>query len=106
MKDLLLMRVSEVNITPVKPSKGLIAFVNLVIDDNIYLNSIAIYTKLDGSYRLLYPTKTVGNRSLGLFYPINREASKTIEKAVFKRCNEIFEGRNDDRHHQDSHILY
>ena len=78
--------VSEVNITPVKPNNGLIGIASVVIDGNIYLNSIAIYTKLDGSYRLLYPTKIVGNNSLGLFYPINRIASKAIEDAVFKRC--------------------
>lgn len=106
MKGLLQMRVSEVNITPVKPDKGLVAFANVVIDDNIYLTSIAVYTKLDGSYRLLYPTKIIGNRSLGLFYPINRETSKTIEEAIFKRCNEVFEGRNYDRHHQDSRTIY
>jgi len=99
------MRVSEVHITPVKPDKGLIAFASIVIDDNIYLNSIAVYTKLDGSYRLLYPTKTVGNRSLGLFYPINREASKKIEEVVFKRCDELFEGSSDDRHYQDSRAI-
>jgi len=100
------MRVSEVNITPVKPDRGLVAFASIVLDGNFYLTSIAVYTKLDGSYRLLYPTKVVGNRSLGLFYPINREASKAIEEAVFKRCNEVFEGRNDDRYDKDSRTLH
>ena len=99
------MVVSEVNITPVKPNRGLIAFASIVVDGNIYLTSIAVYTKLDGSYRLLYPTKNIGNKPLGLFYPINRETSKAIEEAVFKRCDEVFEGRNDDRHHQDNRGL-
>lgn len=94
------MLITEVNITPVKPKSGLIGIASLVIDGNIYLNSIAVYIKLDGSYRLLYPTKLVGSRSLGLFYPINREASRAIEEAVFKKCSEVFEGRNDDRHYQ------
>jgi DNA-binding cell septation regulator SpoVG len=89
------MLVSEVNITPVKPKQGLVGIASVVIDDNIYLNSIAVYIKLDGSYRLLYPTKAIGNRSLGLFYPINRTASKVIEEAVFKKCSEVFEN---DRH--------
>lgn len=89
------MVVNEVTITPVKPSDGLIAIASIVIDGNLYLNSIAIYTKLDGSYHLLYPTKVVGNRSLGLFYPINRKTSKVIEDAVFKKCSEVFEN---DRH--------
>ena len=100
------MRVSEVNITPVKPNNGLVGIASVVIDGNIYLNSIAVYTKLDGSYRLLYPTKTVGNNSLGLFYPLNRIASKAIEDAVFKRCIEVFEGRNeDDRHNQNKSTI-
>ena len=100
------MRVSEVNITPVKPNNGLVGIASVVIDGNIYLNSIAIYTKLDGSYRLLYPTKIVGSNSVGLFYPINRMTSKAIEDAVFKRCIEVFEGRNeDDRHNQNKNTI-
>jgi len=100
------MRVNEVNITPVKPNKGLVGIASVVIDGNVYLNSIAVYVKLDGSYRLLYPTKIVGNKSLGLFYPINREASKAIENAIFQKCNEVFESRNrDDRHSEDSFII-
>ncbi len=91
------------NVTPVKPSNGLIGIASAVIDGNIYLNSIAVYVKLDGSYRLLYPTKIVGGKSLGLFYPINREASRAVEEAVFKKCSQVFEGRSDDRHSETGH---
>lgn len=94
------MVVNEVNITPVKPRDGLVAIASIVIDGNLYLNSIAVYTKLDGSYRLLYPTKVVGHKSLGLFYSINRKTSKVIEEAVFKKCKEVFEGSSNDRHNQ------
>lgn len=94
-----IMTISEVNITPVKPHEGLIGFASIVIDNNIYLTSIAIYTKLDGNYRLLYPTKNIGNRSIGLFYPINRKSSRIIEEAVFQKCNEVFKRCNDDRYH-------
>ena len=90
------MKVSEVNITPIKPQDGLIAFASLVVDDHLYLSSIAIYTRLDGSYRLLYPTKKLGERILNLFHPISREASKQIEDAIFKKCYEIFERSNDN----------
>ena len=85
------MNVTEVNITPVKPTDGLVAFASVVVDGSLYLGSIAIYTKLDGSYRLLYPTKTVGQRVLNIFHPINRLASKQIEEMIFKKCDEIFE---------------
>lgn len=94
------MNISEINITPVKPVNGLVAFASVVINGDLYLSSITIYTKLDGSYRLLYPTKNVGQRLLNIFHPINRKASHEIEQAIFEKCNEIF--KNDSR--QDLHI--
>lgn len=90
------MYVSEVNITPVKPQGGLIAFASVVINRSVYLSSIAIYTRPDGSYRLLYPTKKLGERFVNIFHPISRETSKLIEAAVFKKCKEIFENSNED----------
>jgi DNA-binding cell septation regulator SpoVG len=99
------MFVSEVSVMPVKPNSGLIAIASVVINDCIYLNSIAVYTKLDGSYRLLYPTKQVGNKSVGYHYPINRPTSRLIEDAVFKKCSELFQGSNDDRHGKNTFDL-
>lgn len=95
------MSITEVNITPIKPVNGLMAFASVVIDGDLYLSSIAVYTKPDGSYRLLYPTKGVGQRPLNIFHPINRKASHKIEQAIFEKCNEIF--KNDDKQHL--HIL-
>lgn len=90
------MTITEVNIVPVKPQNGLVGFASLVVDDSIYLNSIAIYVKLDGSYRLLYPTKNSGERSINLFHPINRPTSEAIERAVFEKCNELFQNGEDE----------
>ena len=90
------MKISEVNITPIKPQDGLIAFASVVVDDHLYLSSIAVYTRPDGSYRLLYPTKKLGERILNLFHPISREASKQIEAAIFKRCYEILQRSTED----------
>lgn len=89
------MKISEVNITPIKPQDGLIAFASVVVDESLYLGSIAVYTRPDGSYRLLYPTKKLGERLVNLFHPISRETSKQIEGAIFKKCEEIFEKSND-----------
>jgi len=88
--------ISEVNVTPIKPQDGLIAFASLVVNESLYLGSIAVYTRLDGSYRLLYPTKKLGERFVDLFHPISRETSKQIEAAIFKKCEEIFENSNED----------
>lgn len=89
------MLVTSVNIQPVKPNRGLIAFASVTIDDSLYLGSIAVYTRPDGSYRLLYPAKKVGDRSMDIFHPINRSSSRQIEEVIFKKCDEIFE--NDDK---------
>lgn len=89
--------ITEVNVTPIKPQDGLVAFASVVLDESIYLSSIAVYTRPDGSYRLLYPTKKLGERILNLFHPISREASKQIEAAIFKKCEEIYEKSNHAR---------
>ena len=100
------MNISEVNITPVKPNDGLVAIASVVVDESIYLNSIAVFTKLDGSYRLLYPTKNIGGRSINIFHPINQATSHSIEKAIFEKCHQLFNERsNDDRYDKTNHPL-
>ena len=97
------MTISEINVTPIKPQDGLIAFASIVIYDSIYLGSIAVYTRPDGSYRLLYPTKKLGERLINLFHPINNKTSKQIEDAIFKKCEEVFERSNEnDRYGQNT----
>ena len=66
--------------------------------NNVYLGSIAVYTRLDGSYRILYPTKRIGTKYLNVFHPINSECGKQLENLIIKKCNELFERSNDDRH--------
>jgi len=90
-------KISEIQIVPIKPQNGLIAFASLVLDGNIYLGSIGIMTRLNGSYRLTYPTKTVGSRELNVYYPINKEFADAIEKEVIKRLEEVMKNEN-DRH--------
>ena len=89
------MRISEVNITPIKPQNGLVAFASVVLDDCLYLGSIGVYARLDGTgYRLTYPTKKVSEKSLNIYHPINKMLAKAIEKAVLNKaekvCDNIF----------------
>lgn len=52
------MIVSEVNIQLIKPCDGLVGFASVVLDGQIYLSSIGIHQRLDGTgYRITYPTK-------------------------------------------------
>ena len=99
------MKISEVKISPVKPQDGLVAFASLVVDNDIYLGSIAVYTRLDGSYRILYPTKRIGATYLNVFHPINSSCGRRIEEAIIKKCTELFERSNDDRHGKTDYEL-
>lgn len=100
------MVVSEVNITPVKPTDGLVAFASCVIDGQLYLGSLGIHQRLDGTgYRITYPTKKVGSRQLNFYHPLTKEAGKLIEQAIVAKCNELFE-RSDEtygRHSKNTH---
>jgi DNA-binding cell septation regulator SpoVG len=100
------MVVSEVNITPIKPVDGLVAFASCVIDGELYIGSIGVHKMLDGSgYRITYPTKKVGVRQLNYFYPITKDAGRQIEQAIVAKCMELFE-RSDEqngRHSKTAH---
>jgi DNA-binding cell septation regulator SpoVG len=86
-----ILKISEIEFIPVKPKKGLIGFASFVLDEKYYVSSVAIYTRLDGSgYRLVYPTKKVGEKNINIFHPINREVAEAIEEAVTKKVNELF----------------
>lgn len=92
------MKISEIQITPIKPVNGLVAFASCLIDDCLYLGSIGILTRLNGGYRLTYPTKTVGNKQINIFHPINQESGKLIEKELIKVYEEVM--KKHDRHNQ------
>jgi stage V sporulation protein G len=82
-------KISEIQIVPVKPKDGLVAFANFVLDGNIYLGSIGIMTKLNGGFRLVYPAKKIGNRNINLFHPINKEFGQFIEIEVLKHFEKV-----------------
>lgn len=84
------MKITEIQILPVKPNNGLVAFASLVVDGNIYLGSIGIHRKLDGSgLRITYPTKKVADKDFHIFHPINMQTSQEIERAIISKANEI-----------------
>ena len=85
------VKISEIQIIPVKPNEGLIGFASFVLDKKFYIGSIAIYTRLSGfGYRLVYPAKKVGEKNINVFYPINSEVGKKIEEIISEKVNEIF----------------
>ncbi len=100
------MTINEVNITPVKPIDGLVAFASCVIDGQIYVGSIGVHKLLDGSgYRITYPTKKLGSRQLNFFHPVTKETGRLIEQAIVAKCVELFERSDEqyDRHNKVTH---
>ena len=90
------MNVSEVQVSFIKPKDGIIGFASCVIGVGLYVSSIAIHQKADGSgYRLTYPTKKIGQNNLQIFHPINRSLSAALEDAIFKKLNAVMERCND-----------
>lgn len=87
-----MMKITEVQITPIKPHEGLVAFASLVLENCLYLGSIGIYTRLDGSgYRITYPTKKVGGTDMNIYHPIRRELGREIESAILEKLYEIYD---------------
>lgn len=80
------MRITEIHIHPVTPHKGLVAFANLVLEGQLFLASIGVHEKRDGSgFRITYPTKGKGY----LFHPIHKPLSKALEQAIIHEVKTV-----------------
>ena len=87
------INLSEINIIPIKPRDGLLAFVSFILNNSFFIGDVALYTRLNGEgYRLAYPTKVLKNSlKVQCFHPINREVAKAIEDQVIKAFLELTE---------------
>lgn len=84
------MKITEIQIIPIKAQNGLVAIGSVVLDNSFYLGSIGIHKRLNGDgYRLTYPTKKTGNNSINIYHPINRQTSQTMETAIIAKAKEI-----------------
>ena len=92
--------VSEIEIIPIKPHNGLLAFTSFILNHTFYTGDVAIYSRLSKpGYRLVYPVKVLANGAkVNCFHPINKDASQTIEDAVVKKYSElILKSDNNER---------
>jgi len=90
------LKISEIQIIPVKPKNGLVAFTSCVVNDAFYIGNIAIYTSHNypGGYRLVYPSKFLPNgKEVNCFHPINRDAGEIISNAIISRFKQIISRR-------------
>ena len=84
------MKITEVQIIPIKPKDGLVAIASVIADNCLYLGSVGVFTRLNGSgYRITYPTKKIGEKNINIYHPINRKTSKAIEEAIISEAKKI-----------------
>ena len=78
------MKISEIQLTMIKPQGSLVGFASAVINDQIYVGCIAIHNDLlNESFRCVYPTKRFkdGNE-LPIYHPINKQAGEALQTAI------------------------
>ncbi|MDD5546408.1 MAG: septation protein SpoVG family protein [Candidatus Omnitrophica bacterium] len=96
-----LISISEIQIIPVKPNNGLIAFASCVVNNQFYIGNIAIYTSLSSQagYRLVYPTKVLPNgKALSCIYPINKIVGSAVQEAIINKYEDLMKkvvGKNE-----------
>lgn len=86
------LEISEIQVIPMKPKEGLVAFASCVINNALYIGNIAVYTSpsSQSGFRLLYPVKILPNgKEIHCIHPINREAGELISNAIIKKLREI-----------------
>jgi len=85
-------RISEIQIIPVKPKDGLVAFASCVINNYLYIGNIALYTSPSrpGGYRLVYPSKILVNgKKVNCVHPIDKKVGELITARIIKKYIEI-----------------
>jgi stage V sporulation protein G len=82
-------KLSEIQITPIKPINGLVGFANLVLNDCLFLGNVAIFTRPEGGFRLSFPTRKVGSKNLYIFNPITRSLGQQLEQAIIEKFEEV-----------------
>ncbi len=94
---------SEIEIVPVRPKDGLVAFASFTLCGILHCSSVAIMTRPSGGYRLVYPTKKVGGRAMNIFYPITRKVGSATEEEVNKKYEEVTKGACNVGHNNSSY---
>jgi len=86
------LEIAEIQIIPVRPQNGLIAFASCVINNQFYIGNIAIYTSpsSEDGFRLVYPIKALPTgKQINCIHPINREVGEVLHRAIIKKYQDL-----------------
>ena len=85
--------VTEIQIVPVKPKDGLVAFASCVVNNSLYIGNIAVYTSPTNpkGFRLVYPAKVLPTgKEINCVHPITRGAGEIILDSIIRRYRDLF----------------
>jgi DNA-binding cell septation regulator SpoVG len=77
--------INEINIVPVRPQNGLVAFASCAVCDAFYVGNIAVYTAFNHplGYRLVFPTKKLASgKQVACFYPFRKDVEDSVARAI------------------------
>ena len=86
-----MLKISEIELVPIRTKEGLTFFASCVLDDKYFIGNLAVFTLRDGSgFRIVYPTKMLRNgQQIPIFYPIDSEISSEIQKAISSEATKL-----------------
>jgi len=88
-----MIKLTEIEIVPVRPNKGLVAFASFILNDSFFIGDVAVYTRIDQpGYRLVYPVRyLVTGLRVHCFKPIHKSAADEIENQVSRYYENLIE---------------
>lgn len=85
------LSISEVQVAPVRPCDGLVAFASVLLGKQLFVGGIGLHSAAaPRHYRLVWPARTLptGQR-IKFVYPIIRALGDAIEQAVIEKYEDV-----------------
>ncbi len=87
------IKISQIDVVPIRPQAGLLAFTSFVINDAFFCGDIAIHGRPNGDLRLVFPRKILFNgKQINIFYPVSKSAGELVLREVSKKYQQITGG--------------
>ena len=84
------MKITNIKIRRIVPVKGHIGFASIIVDDWLFLNNIAIFTRLNSdNIRLVFPEKKLSDKKIALFYPLTSKAYHELENIIKLKLKQL-----------------
>lgn len=85
------IRITQIDFTPIPNENGLVGFMKIILNDCYLLEGIAVYICKDRQgYRVTYPNRKCGQKSIPIHYPTKPEISRMIETRVNEEVSKYY----------------